>query len=251
MFDKILYINLRHRIDRKNNVIEQLKKINALEKAERIDAIYGVELDIPNISSSLITDKGIADALNDHKEVYTYLTKGGIGCALSHRKAYETILKEGLKSALILEDDVTIDDLFNEKLQHTLNHMPEYDVLFLGYHDTSEKYFEPQTNDYYVKPNKLFGLFGYIVTNSGAKKLLDVFPITEQIDSEIPRHFDKINAYAVPPNNKLIYSDQSSVFTKFGTDIQIREQFDKLLHIRLIMLAFILAIAIALICLVF
>ena len=94
------------------------------------------------------------------------------------------------------------------------------DVLFLGYHHA---YFKKLTNDYYVEPTKLFGLFGYIVTNAGAKKLLKVFPITAQIDSEIPKHFDKINAYAVTNKYRLVFSDRSSVHTKFGTDIQIRE----------------------------
>lgn len=223
MFDKILYINLAHRQDRRDNVIEQLKKINLLDKAVRIDGVYGKNLNLKNMSRNLVTNKGIEDALNDNQKVYTYLTPGAIGCALSHKKAYEYIINNKISSALILEDDITFDKDFNRKLSQIYLKVPkDFDVLFIGYHNTSDKYLD-RVHSVYSKPKKLYGLFGYIVTLEGAKKLLDVFPITEQIDSEIPRHFDYIKAYAVNPYKKIIFSDQSSVFTKFGTDIQIRD----------------------------
>ena len=223
MFSKIFYINLDHRADRNNNTVDQLKKLDLLNKTERISGIYGLNLDINKISPTLITKQGKDDALNPGQKVYTYLTKGAIGCALSHRKAYEKIINDNIDAALILEDDITIDSLFNKKLQTLRENIPEdYDILFIGYHNTSLKHFNPQINEYYLKPKKLYGLFGYIVTNEGARKLLDIFPITYQIDTEIPKHFDKINAYAVTPNKRLIYSDQSQKATKFGTDIQLR-----------------------------
>ncbi|QKF93916.1 glycosyl transferase family 25 [Fadolivirus algeromassiliense] len=224
MFNKILYINLKHRTDRNNNVISQLKKVTLLEKAERVDAIYGADLNINEISPQLITKQGKEDALNDKQRVYTYLTVGGIGCALSHRKTYQKIIDDNISAALILEDDITIDDNFNENLNLLQNKIPnDYDILFLGYHDTSIKYLNKSNNAFYTKPNKLYGLFGYIVTNKGARKLLNIFPITNQIDSEIPNHFNEILAYAVKPEYRLIFSDQSSIYTKFGTDIQIRK----------------------------
>jgi len=236
MFDKILYINLKHRTDRNENVIEELNKLNLQEKAVRIDAVNGRELNINKLPDNLITKKGKEDALNENQKVYTYLTPGAIGCAISHKKTYEYIVNNRLKSALILEDDITIDEDFNNKLNGLLRNIPkDFDILFLGYHSTSDKYLK-RVNTFYSKPTKLYGLFGYIVTFEGAKKLLEIFPITQQIDSEIPLHFDKIKAYAVNPNKKIILSDQSSIFTKFGTDIQIRdenkdkENYEKLLY---------------------
>jgi glycosyl transferase family 25 len=223
MFDKILYINLAHRQDRKNNVIKELSKINMLDKAIRIDAVNGKNLDLKNISPHLITKKGINDALNENQKVYTYLTPGAIGCALSHKKAYEYIINNNLSSALIIEDDILIDKNFKSRLSIIYSKVPkDFDILFIGYHNTSDKYLE-RIDSMYSQPYKLYGLFGYIVTLEGAKKLLNIFPITEQIDSDIPKHFDNIRAYAVNPYKKIIFSDQSSVYTKFGTDIQVRE----------------------------
>ncbi len=176
------------------------------------------------MSPNLITIAGKNDALNDNQQVYTYLTKGAIGCALSHKKTYEKIINDNIDVALILEDDITFDDKFNERMVVLEKKIPKnYDILFLGYSQASIDHFDENYDlTDFTKPGKIYGLFGYIVTNQGAKKLLNVFPITFQLDSEISNHFDKINVYAVAPKNRIILSDPSSIDTKFGTDIQIR-----------------------------
>ena len=117
---------------------------------------------------------------------------------------------------------------FIKQFEEIESHIPkDYDILFLGYHDTSIKYFYGQLSDWYQKADKVYGLFGYIVTNQGAQKLMDIFPITFQIDTEIPYNFDKINAYVVSPKKRIVFSDQSSIYTKFGTEIQVREHFGR------------------------
>ena len=228
IFDKILYINLDRRPDRNKNVIDQLTKLNWMEKTERIEAIDGNIIDYSDNNNEItkyVTPNGITDALNG-KTVYTTLTKGGIGCALSHRKCYENIVINNIKKCLILEDDCYIDNNIINKLNEIENNVPpNYDILFLGYHSAHIARLD-NYDIYYIKPIKIYGLFGYIVTLDGAKKLLEyVFPITLQIDSEMPQHFDKINTYALTTKNTVIYSDRSALDTKFGTDIQIRENF--------------------------
>lgn len=195
MFDKIFYINLAHRTDRDKNVREQVKKIFPDEKKmndilERIDGVYGNKLDIPNLPSDLITDEGKKEAVSKILPLYTPLTKGAIGCALSHRKAYKKIIDDNLNSALILEDDITIDPQFMEKIRTILEKCPsDYDILFLGYHKGSLFYLQGKINDSISKSSMVYGLFGYIVTNKGARKLMNIFPITKQIDTEISLHF--------------------------------------------------------------
>ncbi|AYV75540.1 MAG: glycosyltransferase family 25 [Terrestrivirus sp.] len=263
MFDKIFYINLAHRTDRDKNVKEQIKKLypdsqrmnNILEK---IDGVYGNKLDIPNLSSDLITKEGKNDAMNNLSAVYIPLTKGAIGCALSHRKAYQKIIDDNLNSALILEDDIAIDPQFMNKITQILQNCPnDYDVLFLGYHRWSILYLQKNINNLISQSSAVFGLFGYIVSNKGARKLMNIFPITKQIDSEMSSYFREpeiktisdfidyktygkylnlipkkennnftINAYIVNPNHRLIFSDESNTSTRFGTDIQIRELFN-------------------------
>ena len=144
---------------------------------------------------------------------------GAIGCAMSHKAIYQKILDENINSCLILEDDITIDDQFNEQINIIENYIKQnrldFDLFFLGFHPGT-------TYDKTMRYKSVYGLFGYIVTNSGAKKLLDLFPITYQIDTEISRNTDKINIYGVDYSNKIILSDQSQYSYKFGTDIQVK-----------------------------
>ena len=43
------------------------------------------------------------------------ITRGVLGCALSHHKAWKKFMDDGLETALIFEDDVRATDEFFEK----------------------------------------------------------------------------------------------------------------------------------------
>ena len=215
LFDKIIYINLDRRPDRNLNVINQLKKVGLEKNTERFSAIDGKTLDVNKIDQTIITEDGVSFAKKGDI-LYTHLTLGAIGCAMSHRAIYQKIINDDINSCLILEDDITIDDKFNEKIKYIENQIlnSEYDLYFLGYHPTSHCDLNQE------RFNKVYGLFGYIVTKKGAKKLLDLFPITYQIDTEISRNSDKIIIKGVKYSDMIILSDQSQYSYKFGTDIQ-------------------------------
>jgi GR25 family glycosyltransferase involved in LPS biosynthesis len=222
MFSKILYINLDHRQDRKQNVLEQLNKANINSTNYEIERLPGVNaktLDFNNLPRQLFTEKAVDSALNN-KGMYTIMTKGAIGCALAHRNAYLSVLNSNTHDkTLILEDDITIREDFLDKLDIYKNLIPDFDILWLGYHHKTNK---KRVNDICDIPgDQLYGAFGYIINQKAAKKLLSIFPLTLQIDSEIPKIFPDLKVYALNENNRLITSppsqDQNS---KFGTDIQ-------------------------------
>jgi GR25 family glycosyltransferase involved in LPS biosynthesis len=220
LFDKIIYINLDRRPDRKTNVEEIIKQHNLEALTERFPAVDGKKLNFESIDKNIISDKAITDAF-DNKQLYTTMTIGGIGCALSHYNIYKKIIKEKINRCLILEDDITLKNNFTELCKHLETRLEsvDYDLFFLGYHNTSIKY--TYRSDYdFIKFNRVYGLFGYIVTLEGAKKLLNIFPLNMQIDSEISNNSNSIKILGLQPIDRLIYSDESSVYTKFGTDIQ-------------------------------
>ena len=117
-----------------------------------------------------------------------FLTAPEIGCTLSHRKIYHTMLESNLSAALVLEDDA----LFLADLRPVLENwqkiyqQAEFDVLILGYVKTLPK----QLPYYYRRiPVKILGQwekyhFGvpweqfacgtvaYLITQAGARKLL-------------------------------------------------------------------------------
>lgn len=236
--DHIFYINLSRRPDRDQHVRAELDKHNLLNITERISAVDGSTLNLDTIPETIITSQGIVNAKSKTNGVGIPLTPGAIGCALSHRNIWLRIRDDpSIQSALILEDDIDLDKDFLSKLKlyqeevsanNNYNH-ESYDVLFLGYHPATMKYFYSNLNtqlnsDMFVTTSKVYGLFGYIVTKSGAKKLLKIFPITEQVDTELYKSFQKfgVNAILVKPDLRIVTSEPSDIATTFGTDIQIR-----------------------------
>jgi len=225
MFKKIYYINLEHRADRKENVENEISKINFKGPIERINAAYGKNLDLSLIPSNLFTEEAIKST-TDKTQLYNMrtMTKGGMGVALSHKWIYEKTLTGDEDYVLILEDDITIDDNFMEKLENILKDMPKFDIFYIGYHSKIDKV--SPFNKHSDVPSEIWGLFGYIINKKAAKRLLEVFPLSKQIDSQIPECFHDLKVYAVHPNKKIILSPTSQESDKFGSDIQFsREPF--------------------------
>ncbi len=103
-FEQILYINLSHRTDRKERLLEELNKMGVDQsRVTRIDAHY--------------------DPLHGHR-----------GCAISHHKAITHAIECGYQNVLILEDDFvfTVDKEAAEAYLDLLSPIPLWDVLFLG-----------------------------------------------------------------------------------------------------------------------
>ena len=102
--DVIYYINLDHRTDRNEQIMDELQKmeINS-EKIVRIPAMY-----------------------REH---------GDVGCSLSHAKTIETFLASPHQHCLILEDDFmfTMDkDTTNGMIDHFFSSKINYDVCNLS-----------------------------------------------------------------------------------------------------------------------
>ncbi len=88
----------------------------------------------------------------------------------------------------------------------------------MGYHYAHN---QKILHENYSKPlGIVYGLFGYIVNKKIAQKLLDIFPIENQIDTDISKVFKDINVYVLPINKKIINSEESHK-AKLGTDIQV------------------------------
>jgi GR25 family glycosyltransferase involved in LPS biosynthesis len=234
----IFYINLDRRCDRDNNVRSELNKHNLLSITERIRAVDGSQLNLNTISHNIITEQGITDAKHKNMKPGISMTLGAIGCAMSHRFAWMRINTDPLiNSALILEDDIQLDDQFNQKLAHIQNYAKhrnfDYDVLFIGYHPATLKYIDKSyVNEMFVKSSQIYGLFGYIVTKKGAEKLLRVFPVTEQIDTELYKSMHKlnINVLLVKPDMRIVTSEPSEIATRYGSDIQTTTQIQTILR---------------------
>jgi len=96
MIDHVVYINLDHRTDRKEQIEKELHKIPC-QNVQRFSAIRERE--------------------------------GAIGCTKSHIEVIKMAMSAGWKNVLVLEDDMVFKDL---KWDLLYEKMASYDVIVLG-----------------------------------------------------------------------------------------------------------------------
>ena len=144
-FDKILYINLDHRKDRKKQILEELKKIGVRNnKIKRIDAV---------------------------KEKYN----GHIGCCKSHIKALEYAKGKNYKHVIIFEDDFIFNkskrEVFNKINTFLKDYSNNWDVIMLT---TAHKNLEQIDGKNYIKNvNSATTSSGYIIQKHFYDKLIE------------------------------------------------------------------------------
>jgi len=169
----------------KKIIIEDLCKKHALDY-EFITAIYGFQLKDDYIHSITNKQESIT-------KIRRELSKGEIGCTLSHLQIFNKIINNNLEYALILEDDA----YFDEKLLFFLNNfngfLEDWDCILLGYYiGKDDLHYKIKFMDeiksgnfiYRKSLDLLHGTHGYIVSKKGAEKLLKYnSKITLPIDS--------------------------------------------------------------------
>lgn len=120
---KAYVINLRSAKRRRDHIIRAARAAGV--EFELIEAVDGRELTDAQIEE-LCDLSVIRDAPN-------WLTRGAIGAALSHRRAYERIVESGDHGAIVLEDDVTFDTDFKNIVSTAAPHLKEREAILLNY----------------------------------------------------------------------------------------------------------------------
>lgn len=95
---KIYIVNLKHDIERKKNIINEIEKQN-IKNYEIIEAVAGNELNEFELDTHTFKNKKNINPWNSK------MSPSQIGCALSHIKIYKKFIDTEFKLALILEDD--------------------------------------------------------------------------------------------------------------------------------------------------
>jgi glycosyl transferase family 25 len=102
--EKIYIINLKHRTDRLQHILEELERINIhKDKVEIIEAVYEPKF-------------------------------GALGCSKSHLLTLEKFISSNYKNCLILEDDFTFTKdrkYIDEKLNYVMDNL-NWDVILLA-----------------------------------------------------------------------------------------------------------------------
>jgi glycosyl transferase family 25 len=151
--DKIFYINLDEREDRKQEIETELTNYNLIENAERIKAVY-----TPG--------------------------QGILGCTMSHLNALKLAKERNYINVLILEDDfeftITKEE-FDNQLTTLFEQGPEFDVCMISFNIQQSN---PTEYPFLQKVIEAQTASGYIVNSRFYDQLINLYewaiPLLEQ-----------------------------------------------------------------------
>lgn len=242
LIDKIYVINLDRSPARLKKITDSLDKMNLPVTYERFAAFDGNEIELVNIETGdRIKGKEFATNQKLLKGKYEIICspewkggfellslnmiefhprlKGEIGCACSHKKIWEEIIKNKYKNTLVFEDDIMFSPNFEKYLNRALSNVPkDYNYLYLGILDNRESYIDIISNKFIrnikrILDRDLFNYFfkkvrrmvgsteSYIVSYNGAEILNKNTTKFGQIDRSISALIEqgKLSAYVIKP----------------------------------------------------
>ena len=203
--------------DRRANVTSQMKKLGV--DFEFIDGVDGRELSQSYVDS--VFDKETA------QKIWKPMTRGEIGCSLSHISIYKKMIAENIKFSIILEDDLKLSDDFVKVVNELINKVPSHIDIVKMYHNRAKFYWWQKSyniiDEYRIEKMHTIvaGTVGYYITLSGAKKILAknepkiIRPI-DDITGDIL--FGKHNLYCLTPKIISLTEVESTIRYKGQED---------------------------------
>lgn len=190
--DKVFVINLARRTERRNRMLYCLNELGL--NATFIEATDGRALTETDLESMGVR------LMPGYKDPYYKrpITKGEIGCFMSHYRIWAKVISEGLDEVLVLEDDVRFEPYFRFKLHTVLNELRRlkvsWDLVYIGrksLNDNDESRLE--NSKLLVRPSYSYWTLGYLLSGRGAKKLLNADPLKKllPVDEFLPIMFDQ------------------------------------------------------------
>nr|XP_033329451.1 glycosyltransferase 25 family member [Megalopta genalis] len=185
--DQIYMINLLRRPDRRNRMHQLFKELGI--HAQTIDAFDGRTL-----NRSILSDAGV-ETMPEYSDPYhdRPMTMGEIGCFLSHYIIWSEVIESDLETVIILEDDVRFEPFFRQKVKYILTELDNlnvvWDLIYLGRKRLIENAESPiDGSKYLVRAAYSYWTLGYILSRSGAKKLVEAEPLKKlvPVDEYLP-----------------------------------------------------------------
>jgi GR25 family glycosyltransferase involved in LPS biosynthesis len=220
---EIFVVNLDRRQDRILSFTKSAREhLSFMGHFNRFSAVDGSKL-VTNPQLQRIFDG------NDYN-----MRRGMVGCAMSHIQIYIDLINSDTDMYMILEDDITFTPDFGKKLLFVYKQIKDFDwdMIYLGHHLRNEfidQYCYDKINmpriekwdSFTALQRSLGGTGGYIITKTGAEKLLnyiDQHGMTNGIDTVQQKSADDLDIYYTIPH--LIYSECYRGDNHPDTDIQ-------------------------------
>ncbi|XP_013008994.2 inactive glycosyltransferase 25 family member 3 isoform X1 [Cavia porcellus] len=191
-FDEVFVISLARRPARRQRMLSSLWEMEISGRV--VDAVDGWML-----NSSVLRSLGV-DLLPGYQDPYSgrTLTKGEVGCFLSHYSIWEEMAARGLAQVLVLEDDVRFERNFRGRLEQLMEEVAtqklQWDLIYLGRKQVSpEEEVAVEGLPGLVVAGYSYWTLAYTLSLAGARKLLASQPLRRMVpvDEFLPIMFDQ------------------------------------------------------------
>lgn len=151
-----------------------------------------------------------------HRKHHYDLSRGAVGCYLSHLSIYKQIVKSNSNYGIIFEDDSEMIEDFYKNIIEGLNKIPDnWDIFLLGH-----ICIKCDINTEYTKVHRFWGTHSYIIKKESAAKLLKYLdkPLSKQIDADMSLLVKRgiINIYAL---NTSLAMQSNNFYSDIQSDV--------------------------------
>ncbi|XP_011526601.1 procollagen galactosyltransferase 1 isoform X3 [Homo sapiens] len=192
-FDEVFMINLRRRQDRRERMLRALQ-------AQEIECRLVEAVDGKAMNTSQVEALGI-QMLPGYRDPYhgRPLTKGELGCFLSHYNIWKEVVDRGLQKSLVFEDDLRFEIFFKRRLMNLMRDVEreglDWDLIYVGRKRMQVEHPEkavPRVRNL-VEADYSYWTLAYVISLQGARKLLAAEPLSKMlpVDEFLPVMFDK------------------------------------------------------------
>lgn len=132
------------------------------------------------------------------------MTRQEVAVALSHVEVWKVVAGSNVPYTLVLEDDVYFRHGFARTLDQTWAELvgrygrdAAFDLLYLSYKEASTGAHRTPVSKWAFRPRRgIWQMSGYVLSNQGAKRLLELLPLHGPVDLWINHHFEQLNVVA-------------------------------------------------------
>nr|XP_051697504.1 procollagen galactosyltransferase 2 isoform X2 [Oryctolagus cuniculus] len=192
-FDEIFMINLKRRQDRRGRMLRTLYEQEI--EVQVVEAVDGKALNTSQLKALHI------EMLPGYRDPYSSrpLTRGEIGCFLSHYSVWKEVMDRELRKALVIEDDVRFEHQFKRKLMQLMADVEraqlDWELIYIGRKRMQVQ--EPEravpSVGNLVEADYSYWTLGYALSQEGARKLVGADPFGKMlpVDEFLPIMYDK------------------------------------------------------------
>ncbi|NXO07900.1 GT252 galactosyltransferase, partial [Oriolus oriolus] len=190
---QIFMINLKRRKDRRDRMLRTLYEQEIAVKV--VEAVDGKALNTSQLKALSI------EMLPGYRDPYSSrpLTRGEIGCFLSHYYIWKEVVSRGLEKTLVIEDDVRFEHQFKRKLMKLMDDIEQaqldWELIYIGRKRMQVQEPEravPNVRNL-VEADYSYWTLGYAISFHGAQKLIGAEPFSKMlpVDEFLPIMYNK------------------------------------------------------------